>query len=70
MLNGMRNFAHALLDRAGSPATHKPGGSWLAGEEAIMGTAIRVELWSDDRGARRGGDRRRDGARCTASTAR
>jgi thiamine biosynthesis lipoprotein len=25
----------------------RPGG-WMAGEEAIMGTAIRVELWADD----------------------
>jgi thiamine biosynthesis lipoprotein len=49
MLNGMRNLAHALLDRAGTPATPEPGGGWLAGDEAIMGTAIRVELWSDDR---------------------
>src|SRR5213595_2796992 len=26
-------------------------GSWLSRDEAIMGTAIRVELWSDDRAA-------------------
>jgi len=51
MLNGMRNFAQGLLDRAakaGTPALRASGG-WLAREEAIMGTAIRVELWSDDR---------------------
>src|SRR2546423_9737388 len=27
------------------------GGGWLSRDEAIMGTAIRVELWSDDRAA-------------------
>jgi len=51
MLNGMRNFAQGLLDRAakaGAPAMRASGG-WLARDEAIMGTAIRVELWSDDR---------------------
>jgi len=51
MLNGMRNFAQAIFDRTakgGSPGQPFDG-SWLAREQAIMGTSIRVELWSDDR---------------------
>ena len=34
---------------------------WLKREQAIMGTAIVVELWSDDDGAGERGDRRGDG---------
>jgi FAD:protein FMN transferase len=30
-------------------AARVPESGWVVGEEAIMGTAIRVELWSDDR---------------------
>jgi thiamine biosynthesis lipoprotein len=50
MLNGMRNFAQAFFDRAraaGSAPALDHAGKWLAREEAIMGTAIRVELWSE-----------------------
>ena len=32
----------------GAPLAHA---QWLTGEEAIMGTAIRVELWADDKAA-------------------
>jgi thiamine biosynthesis lipoprotein len=32
-------------------ASHAPGAGWLRREEAIMGTAISVELWSDEREA-------------------
>jgi len=32
-------------------ASHAPGAGWLRREEAIMGTAIGVELWSDEREA-------------------
>ena len=35
---------------AGIEAVHAPSG-WLARDEAIMGTAIRVELWCDDHAA-------------------
>jgi len=53
MLNGMRNFAQSLLSRGAGAATpvarDAAASGWLAREEAIMGTAIRVELWSDDR---------------------
>jgi thiamine biosynthesis lipoprotein len=38
-------MAPAALFRAGMPA------GWISRDEAIMGTAIRVELWSDDRAA-------------------
>src|SRR5207253_3189618 len=50
MLNGMRNFAQTFRDRAAATSrpTRARNGAWLAGEQAIMGTAIRVELWSDD----------------------
>src|SRR5882724_3840986 len=51
MLTGMRNFAQTIFDRTakgGSPG-HAVDGCWLAREQAIMGTSIRVELWSDDR---------------------
>jgi thiamine biosynthesis lipoprotein len=35
----------------GRPQVLATGGSWLRRDEAIMGTAISVELWSDDRTA-------------------
>lgn len=47
MLAGMRNFAMSLLDRPAKPQA--AAGVWLARDEAIMGTAIRVELWAADR---------------------
>jgi thiamine biosynthesis lipoprotein len=53
MLTGMRNLALALIDRAdkgGGPPAERAGGGWLARDEAIMGTAIRVELWAAERG--------------------
>lgn len=37
-------FARGLMRRP-------PQGGWMSRDEAIMGTAIRVELWSDDRAA-------------------
>jgi thiamine biosynthesis lipoprotein len=51
MLTGMRNFAQAVFARAGGRPAPVPAfeGGWLVREESIMGTAIRVELWSDDR---------------------
>lgn len=39
------SFMHGLQRRA---ATRVQGG-WIAREEAVMGTSIQVELWSDDR---------------------
>lgn len=36
---------------AGDPLQHTATGGWLKREEAIMGTAINIELWSDDRPA-------------------
>jgi thiamine biosynthesis lipoprotein len=52
MLNGMLNLAQTFFGRAarsGAPAQQTREGSWIAREQAIMGTAIRVELWSEDR---------------------
>jgi thiamine biosynthesis lipoprotein len=44
-LSGLRQRLHA----APPAALHAmPDAGWLSREEAIMGTAIRVELWSDD----------------------
>ncbi len=48
MLAGMRNFASALFDRPVKGGAVAPASGWLARDEAIMGTAIRVELWADD----------------------
>ncbi len=52
MLAAMRQFATAVFDRSAKggavAATATPAG-WMARDEAIMGTAIRVELWADDR---------------------
>lgn len=50
MLTGMRNFAQAMFARAGGAPVHATVESgWLVREASIMGTSIRVELWSDDR---------------------
>jgi FAD:protein FMN transferase len=46
-LSGLRQRLHAAAPIAPRAA---PQAGWLNREEAIMGTAIRVELWSDDRG--------------------
>jgi thiamine biosynthesis lipoprotein len=37
--------------RAAAPARQAGPGAWYSRDEAIMGTAIRVELWSEDRAA-------------------
>jgi thiamine biosynthesis lipoprotein len=50
MLSGMRSLAQAFLDRATrTERPRAPDGGWHVREQAIMGTAIRVELWCDDR---------------------
>jgi len=52
MLSGMLNLAQTFFGRAArsdAPAMQAREGSWLAREQAIMGTAIRVESWSEDR---------------------
>lgn len=41
--------APGALRTAAGAALARPGGAWLARDEAIMGTAIHVELWADDR---------------------
>jgi FAD:protein FMN transferase len=49
MLSGSAKPSQRSFDFARQPA-RLPGG-WLVGEEAIMGTAIRVELWCEERAA-------------------
>lgn len=45
---GMPSIGRRAGDRAqGEMRAPAPGGCWCVREEAIMGTAIRVELWSD-----------------------
>jgi thiamine biosynthesis lipoprotein len=49
-------FGLGSLTRRSAPATSRRAAppleaGWLSRDEAIMGTAIRVELWSDDRAA-------------------
>src|SRR5256885_4550950 len=53
MLFGIPNAVHrgARLIRGRGRDRAIADGSWLSRDEAIMGTAIRVELWSDDRAA-------------------
>ena len=44
----------ALRSLAGRPTTPRPpaaSGRWFSRDEAIMGTAIHVELWSDNAAA-------------------
>lgn len=47
MLGALRRLARRASGKGGSAAT----GRWFSRDEAIMGTAIRVELWGDDRAA-------------------
>jgi FAD:protein FMN transferase len=45
VLGPLRSLARRAFEARG-PA---PGGRWFSRDEAIMGTAVHVELWSDDR---------------------
>ncbi len=47
MLNALRSLAR----RTPEVRSHAPAGRWFSRDEAIMGTAIHVELWNDDRDA-------------------
>lgn len=50
MLSALRNAARRVTDRdARNAAAAGPRARWFSRDEAIMGTAIRVELWGDDR---------------------
>lgn len=51
MLAGLRSAARRAIAAARSPQPETVRGAWYSREEAIMGTAIRVELWSEDRAA-------------------
>jgi thiamine biosynthesis lipoprotein len=49
MFKKLSNAVRRAIDAAsGRPETRAQGG-WLSREEAIMGTSVRVELWSEDR---------------------
>lgn len=51
MLAGLRTAARRVLSAAQQPHDLPARGAWYSREEAIMGTAIRTELWSEDRAA-------------------
>jgi thiamine biosynthesis lipoprotein len=51
MLSVIHNAASRTLGLATRFTTRPLGGAWHVHEEAIMGTAIRVELWSDEHAA-------------------
>ncbi|HEX3139001.1 MAG TPA: FAD:protein FMN transferase [Rhizobacter sp.] len=51
MLFGTAKSASRTADTGRGPAHAHSAGGWFSREEAIMGTAIRVELWSDSRAA-------------------
>ncbi|HEY4039417.1 MAG TPA: FAD:protein FMN transferase, partial [Burkholderiaceae bacterium] len=47
MSDAVQRAIDAVRDRPAARAR----GDWLSREEAIMGTSVRVELWSEDRAA-------------------
>jgi FAD:protein FMN transferase len=47
MLSGLRNVARFAAEFAGGRSVAPAAGGWVSREEAIMGTSIRVELWSE-----------------------
>jgi FAD:protein FMN transferase len=49
MFSGLRNLARRVVDATRVPADAAGAGAWLSREQAIMGTSVRVELWSEDR---------------------
>ncbi len=51
MLSGMPDVASFAVSAARALNLSPAFGRWYSREEAIMGTSIRVELWSDDRAA-------------------
>jgi FAD:protein FMN transferase len=48
MLSGFRQVARYAADLAGGRSAAVLPGGWVSREEAIMGTSVRVELWSDE----------------------
>jgi thiamine biosynthesis lipoprotein len=51
MLAGMKNIARRALNRTRAPDPRPAARGWCSRDEVIMGTAVRVELWSDERAA-------------------
>jgi FAD:protein FMN transferase len=51
MLGSLRDAARRALRVARRPDPPVVAGAWYSREEAIMGTAVRVELWGEDRAA-------------------
>jgi FAD:protein FMN transferase len=48
MLSGFRQIARIAADLAGGRSDAPSPGGWISREEAIMGTSVRVEIWSDE----------------------
>ncbi len=48
MLSGLRNVARIASEVAHRREVAPPVGAWIRREQAIMGTSVRVELWSED----------------------
>ncbi len=48
MLSGTSDFSQRAVAPMPGRATARPSGGWYTREEAIMGTAIKVELWCGD----------------------
>jgi FAD:protein FMN transferase len=51
MFGGLRGAARRAVDALLGRGEAGVKGSWLSREEPIMGTSVRVELWSEDRAA-------------------
>jgi thiamine biosynthesis lipoprotein len=51
MFDGFKVAARRAVDALLGRADGGEDGGWLSGEEPIMGTSVRVELWSEDRAA-------------------
>ena len=51
MLSGLRNVARFAAEYTGGRTAAPVAAGWISREEAIMGTSVRVELWSPDASA-------------------
>jgi thiamine biosynthesis lipoprotein len=51
MFSGLKDAVRRAVGAVGAGSDVGAEGGWLSREEAIMGTSVRVELWSQDRAA-------------------
>ena len=51
MFSELKGAVRRAFERVRGDSSPRVEGGWLSREEAIMGTSVRVELWSDDRAA-------------------